>query len=279
MNSIWFDIENAQVYEKYAQNHSLYRKTGQRLLALASLPSNTTIVDLACGTGVVTEQLVQMVPNSHQIIAIDGSTAMLEIARRKPLLAAVQFHQSRAEEIHTWLPPASVDVVLCNSAFWQMAARETLTAISFVLKPSGQFIFNSPTQTRTNQEERPAFTYSLGLQMLHIAQKEYNYVPPQKKQRSIETIEHLPPEQVQQMIESIGFEIAQHQMIEIERTAADIYAFLQIPVMTLRYLPDLDYPTRMEILDKAYQHFNPSLVDLARWAYYVLIKKKAVLAQ
>jgi ubiquinone/menaquinone biosynthesis C-methylase UbiE len=276
MSNVWFDTENAQEYEKYAQNYSLYRKTGQQLLALAAPTPDMTVVDLACGTGVVTEQLVQMFPNIHKIIAVDSSVAMLEIARRKPSLLAVQFYQSRAEELHTPLPQASVDTVLCNSAFWQMAARKTLTAISFVLKPFGQFIFNGPTQTRTNQEERPAFAYSLGLQMLHIAQQEHNYVPPQKKQRSIETIEHLPPEQIQQIIESIGFEIAHHQVIEIERTAADIYAFLKIPVMTLRYLPDLDYPIRMEILDKAYQHFNPSHADLARWDYYVVTKKQTL---
>jgi hypothetical protein len=48
--------------------------------------------------------------------------------------------------------------------------------------------------------------------------------------------------------------------------------------MTEAYLPGLDYATRLEVVDKAYQQFEASHKEIAvwryEWRYYILEKNK-----
>lgn len=271
---MWSETQNAEAYEEFAQAHFLYRQTAQRLISLATFAPEMTVIDLACGTGIVTELLVDIKPELQHLIAVDRSAAMLAIARQKPLFAKVQFYQSRAEELSTLLPQASVDVVLCNSAFWQMPVSETLAAIHCVLRPHGQFILNGPERGYAEHRKQSVLEEAFKDQILHVAQTEYGYIPTQKAWPFfMKTMRKMSSEQIRHMFASAGFEIADYQMMDIEQTATDVHAFFHIPIMSPRYLRGLDHPTCMEILDKAYQRLDHSLVDVTPWGYHVLVKK------
>ncbi len=117
MNSVWNDAYNAQLYEQYAQTFATYKETGKKMLEIAEIHPGFTVIDVACGTGIVTEQIVARLAGQGTFIGVDMSEAMLAIARRK--LPQVQFIQVYAGQLHEVVPEGTADIVICNSAFWQ----------------------------------------------------------------------------------------------------------------------------------------------------------------
>jgi ubiquinone/menaquinone biosynthesis C-methylase UbiE len=275
MSRIWEDQLNAQLYEEYAQQFPMYLQLGQTLVALAEpLRPGTTVLDLACGTGIVTEQLVARLMAKSTVVGIDFSTAMLAIAKRK--LPDATFYEARAEHIAQILSSASVDIAVCNSAFWQMQARPVLEGLNQVLKPGGRFLFNLPMQSDSDERTSP----NLEKIMQRIAQEEYDYVPHQRPLHNANSggrRQWAPMygtlEDVIAFLEDMPLSVRSYQTtVEIEHTAQDSYAFLRIPIMSDFLLAGLDYPTRMEILERAYQRFDKTHRVLAQWRYYVMEK-------
>lgn len=104
------------------------------------VPSDGTVLDLACGTGDLTFGASTFVP-AGRVIGVDLAPTMLEIAerRRRPEHARVTFELS--DMCDTKLPDASVDAVtagyaLRNAPNYAMALHE----IHRVLKPGGCFV-------------------------------------------------------------------------------------------------------------------------------------------
>lgn len=270
MSSTWMDRLNAQLYEEYAQNFPMYRALGKKLIEVAEIQPGQTVVDLACGTGIVTTQLHEKLQDQGKIIGVDMSSSMLDIARKK--LPMVEFIEARGEQLHEMLPESSVDVVICNSAFWQMDVEKALVAIKHVLKPGGRFIFNLNESNRLLKE--PSSPY-LDRIMWHIAIEEYGYVRPQPsptRPKPLLTV-GSPFEEVHALLKTAPLTLLSYdEVLEIEHTAESHYAFNKIPIMTRRWLPDMDYAMRREILEKAYQQFDKSHRDMAFWRFYVLAK-------
>jgi ubiquinone/menaquinone biosynthesis C-methylase UbiE len=270
MISAWMDTLNAQLYEEYAQRFPMYRKLGKKLIELAAVQPGQTVVDLACGTGIVTAQLQEQLQDRSKIIGVDMSPAMLAIARKK--LPTVEFIEARAEQLHEVIPGSSVDAVICNSAFWQMDTEKTLIAIKQVLKPGGRFIFNLSESDRIPPSESSA--PSLHRIMWRIATEEYNYVRPQpsptrpKPRLTVGT----PFKEVYALLQTAPLTLQSYEeAIEIEHTAESTYAFNKMPVMTW-WLSGLDYTIRREILEKAYQRLDKSYRTALLWRFYGLEK-------
>ncbi len=58
------------------------RWAGDVLARLGEVPSGSTVLDVGCGTGLVTEQLCALVP-AGRVIALDASPEMVELARAR----------------------------------------------------------------------------------------------------------------------------------------------------------------------------------------------------
>jgi ubiquinone/menaquinone biosynthesis C-methylase UbiE len=110
------------------------------MLAFASLAAGEHVLDLACGTGLVTLNAARSVGPSGPVLGTDISGQMIEIARQRALeqqLSNVNFQRMDAETLD--LPRATFDVVLCALGLMyvpdqQHALREWLR----VLKPGGR---------------------------------------------------------------------------------------------------------------------------------------------
>jgi ubiquinone/menaquinone biosynthesis C-methylase UbiE len=83
------------------------------LLTLASIRSGYRVLDVACGTGLVTFRAAQMAGPTGRLVGVDISGEMVERARRRAVqekVGHVSFERSGAEELP--MPDNSFDVVL-----------------------------------------------------------------------------------------------------------------------------------------------------------------------
>jgi ubiquinone/menaquinone biosynthesis C-methylase UbiE len=128
MYSEWADALNAQLYEQYAQTYFIYRETARNLVELADIRPGMTAVDLACGTGIVTEQLLSLLTDTGTIIAVDQSAAMLAVAQQKFSTRIVRLIHSSAETIDELFPEGSVDNATSNLRNATLLARNPLHA-------------------------------------------------------------------------------------------------------------------------------------------------------
>lgn len=95
---------------------------GRMLLRGLDIPERGQILDVACGTGYPATEILRRMPPSTRLIAIDGSSAMLDVARKKVEEMGVKGVFFRSESA---LPKLSFaddvyDLVVCNLGLEEM---------------------------------------------------------------------------------------------------------------------------------------------------------------
>ena len=81
------------------------------LLEVAGLSSGERVLDVACGTGVVTRRASELVGPDGFVAGLDVNPGMLAVAR-SACPTSIEWHESSAESIPC--PDASFDVVTCS---------------------------------------------------------------------------------------------------------------------------------------------------------------------
>lgn len=114
-------------------DHDFYRALAQELNA-------KTIVDLGCGTGILT---VTLAGADRKVIGVDPASAMLDVARAREGGGNVQWVQGYSSQIK----PNSADLVVMtgNVAMHILAQawKQTLSDIAQGLKPGGVLAFET----------------------------------------------------------------------------------------------------------------------------------------
>ena len=121
---------------KYAQNFAFVPKYGEALLALITPETANTVLDLGCGGGALTEQLVQA---GYAVCGMDADAEQLKLARQR--CPNVRFFQGDATDFSLETP---VDAVFSNAVLhWIDRERQpdALRCISRALRAGGQFVF------------------------------------------------------------------------------------------------------------------------------------------
>ena len=137
----WGEDDNARRYDAFAHEYPMYRETSRDLVALARLPADAVVLDLACGTGVTSGEVLAVLGPGGRVIGADKSAAMLEVASRSVTDPRVRWVQARAEDVDRHVA-GPVDAVVCNSAIWQTQFTRTVAAVRSVLAADGVFAFN-----------------------------------------------------------------------------------------------------------------------------------------
>jgi ubiquinone/menaquinone biosynthesis C-methylase UbiE len=145
-------------YEPYSQEPE-YIEANRLLLQQLQLERVHKVLDLACGTGLLTDLLLQMKPGLD-VTGIDLSAESLGIARamfrEQGVLiedgageasqangrGRVRLIEGSADDLQ--FPAASFDLVMIGNAIHLMPDKDRfLRAVARVLKPGGSFTFNS----------------------------------------------------------------------------------------------------------------------------------------
>jgi len=107
-----------------------------------------TILEIACGTGRVTNHLRKNFP-SATLIASDLNTGMLDIAKTVVSDNSIQFLQADAQTLP--FNDNSFDLVVCQFGFMFMPDKpKAFSEVFRVLKKNGQLVFNTWDSLETN---------------------------------------------------------------------------------------------------------------------------------
>jgi trans-aconitate 2-methyltransferase len=109
---------------------------GREVLQRLELEGDETVLDAGCGTGRVTAALAERLPRGR-VIAVDGSRAMVEEARRR-LPDAVDVREADLLELELAEP---VDAIVSTATFHWIADHDRLFArLRDALAPGGRLV-------------------------------------------------------------------------------------------------------------------------------------------
>lgn len=112
---------------------------GRVVLERLPLRGDETVVDAGCGSGRVTEMLLERLPEGR-VIAVDGSPSMLAAARER-LAAHSNVEFEEADLLALDLGGRRVDAVLSTATFHWIADHERLfDRLHAVLEPGGRLV-------------------------------------------------------------------------------------------------------------------------------------------
>ena len=133
----------AELYESFFVP-SIAKPVSGELLRAAALEPGTRVIDVACGTGVVTRAAAEQVGPTGTVTGIDIAPDMLAVARGTPAGGApITWLEADAASLP--LPDEHYDVGLCQMGLMFMDDRvSALAELRRVLAPGGRIAVNTP---------------------------------------------------------------------------------------------------------------------------------------
>ncbi|NCB73718.1 MAG: class I SAM-dependent methyltransferase [Clostridia bacterium] len=148
--------------KKYTQDFSFVHQYGNDLTELIDKMDQTTVLDLGCGNGALTQKLAE---EGMLVLGMDASGDLLQIAKEKH--PGLSFLEGDATNFTL---PEPVDVVFSNAVFHWIERKkqpDLLQCVYRSLNPNGQFVFefgghgnNALIHDALKAEfEKPGFSY------------------------------------------------------------------------------------------------------------------------
>jgi trans-aconitate 2-methyltransferase len=110
---------------------------GAVVLGWLELDGDETVLDAGCGSGRVTELLLERLPRGH-VVALDGSSSMIETARRRLERFGARVDYRVADLLEPIRIP-EVDAILSTATFHWLRDHDRLFGnLAAVLRPGGQ---------------------------------------------------------------------------------------------------------------------------------------------
>lgn len=265
MSPGWNDECTASSYAAFARAHPMYRSTSRDLVTRAGVSSASTVVDLCCGTGVTTAEVLSLLPSDGRALSVDGSASMLAEAERQVTDPRVRWIESRAEDLAAVVDAASVDAVVCNSAIWQSDLAATFAAVHQILRPGGRLVFNVGEHFVQLQDSAPQHKPGLFMVATAYAILDHDFVlRPPRFGRSSST-----PESLADLIDDAGLSVTSTEVVEYAQTLEQQRDWLLLPVFGDSRFAPLAAEQREDVLAKAYRKLHGTTPPPQRW--YVVV--------
>lgn len=118
--------------------HNVYGPGARELLTRAGIKPGMRVVDLGCGTGMVTQLLAELVGPTGEVVGVDYSGAQVEQARALLPAAFTNVRFIQASATDTGLPRESFDLVYCRFLLIHLAdPQSALSEMRDLLKSGG----------------------------------------------------------------------------------------------------------------------------------------------
>ncbi len=128
----------AEQYERYPVRFIL-GPWAPGLIEAAALQAGQHVLDVACGTGVVTRLAAGQVGETGQVTGLDINPGMLTVARTLPRPAGAPITWQEGSALALPFPDAAFDAVLCQQGLQFFPDRPlAVREIHRVLRPGGR---------------------------------------------------------------------------------------------------------------------------------------------
>jgi trans-aconitate 2-methyltransferase len=126
---------DAETYDRIADPQFRW---GASVVGWLDLDGDETVLDAGCGSGRVTELLAERLPRGR-VVALDGSTSMIEQARRRLQRFGDRIRFVAADLLHPLPLVEPVDAVLSTATFHWVPDHDALFEhLAATLRPGGQ---------------------------------------------------------------------------------------------------------------------------------------------
>ena len=163
---IWNEVA-PRYHKRWASVNKGPFQSTKKLIELIKINKNNRVLDVACGTGVVTKQIQKKVGKSGYVVGIDTSTTAIKIAKKENK-KNLDFLNADAENLSF---SKKFDIVTCQYAlFFFPNAQKALKNIKNSLKKSGIIGIS----VHGNKDNVPFFSSILDSATKYIP----DYIPP-----------------------------------------------------------------------------------------------------
>src|SRR6266576_87304 len=141
-------IDNAAFVGSIPENYDrylgpvLFEPYAADLVARLDVPANASVLEIACGTGIVTRRLRDRLPPGVKIVATDLNEAMMKYAAQK-FGSEDKIEWKPADATDLPFADQSFDAIVCQFGVMFFPDKERAAREAYrVLKPGGVFLFN-----------------------------------------------------------------------------------------------------------------------------------------
>jgi len=261
---VWRGWNNAEVYDRFVNDHRIYRSLNQKMVELADLAEARHVLDLACGTGATTMACLRVLDMDADLIGVDASKEMVEVARANTLDPRARFKIGAAASVHE-LMECEVDRVVCNAAFWQFpAAGPVLASLAKIMSPGARFVFNVPAE-RVKGERASIHPYQLALARSLESRS--------GKCFDASSVTLMSRDRVAGRAEENGFLLNRSERYVYTGPQRELMELMTIPAMIGPLASGLSEKQRDEALREARNRSDPEEQVEIPWIYFILTKK------
>jgi ubiquinone/menaquinone biosynthesis C-methylase UbiE len=251
---------------KAFSEHAFYRRVNEALVDRAQLKRGWTVVDVACGSGAITELILEKIRGAREamVIGVDMSTTALREAADKVAGyrdAVVEFVQTRAEEMSASVRRAVDAVVFCNGIHYIEDKDGLLEEVRRTLKPGGVFAFNTGFFDGAIPPETLTYYRRWMIKALRRLKKEYNLKPEHSK---VEARKQLTADEYRALLESKGFQIKSQEIYPGEVTEQGWIDLSRFSDFIAGALPGIPLKTASDVLVQSL-HETFEEFDLTVW--------------
>lgn len=200
---------------KAFSEHAFYRKVNECLVDRADLKRGWTVIDVACGSGAVTELILEKIRGARHamVIGVDMSATAIRDARQKVsgvYDAVIEFVQARAEDLSQSIKRAADAVVFCNGIHYIEDKTRLVKEVHCTLRSGGIFAFNTGFFEGALPPETLAYYRRWMMKAVRRLKTEHNLRPTREK---VQSRKQLTPDQYRQLLEAHGFEVRSQEIV------------------------------------------------------------------
>jgi ubiquinone/menaquinone biosynthesis C-methylase UbiE len=147
MSSVSYQQFTGTAAENYQRDFvpAIATPVSGELLRAADLQPGERVVDIACGTGLITRLASERVGADGVVTGVDIAPDMIAVAKKVAAPHGAPIQWRVADAVALPVASASVDVALCQMGLMFMADRSAAVAeMARVLVPSGRVAINTP---------------------------------------------------------------------------------------------------------------------------------------
>lgn len=269
----WHDWENAAVYASFVREHSLYQDLNRHLVRRARLDTCQRLLDLACGTGATTAAALEHLPAEAEVVGVDGSAPMIEMARAEIGDPRARFRVSPAAQVEA-VVSGPFDRVLCNAAFRQFPhPGRVLEALHRLLAPDGLLVFNVPVEHFQPPIDEPVQGGGVpagdeaGPDPLQVALARAIEVRSEEPRAAAGWMSEA---RLDGVLGESGFAVVSRERVVEERSQGELLELMHIPAMIARSAPELSADERRAVLGEVTERIDPERRVRVAWLYLVV---------